>query len=597
MNRISTILMSLLLSIPLMGQYWQQWVEYDMDVYLDANQKTLTSTSRFLYINNSPDTLDQVLMHLYHNAFNEGTIAQSVFEEYGRSFDPEKGWTGIQIQNAIRDSVMLDWKVRDDTILDITLNAPLLSGDTLVFTLEWKGLLHPFIERSGWKDKQFDLTQWYPKFVVYDENGWHDDPYGDWGEFYGEFGNFTVNLDLPANQIVAATGVVISGDPGWESVRVDTSRAWEEWVAEFSIERDSLLANMDSTLRRKVSFFAENVHDFAWICSEDFVYEHGQWNGIDVHAVFTTTVGKDWTRDVIKWGEQSLKWLSEKFGMFSWPQMTIAKSLDTGGMEYPMIVFDHTDSEGLAVHEVGHNWFYGIFGNDELDDAWLDEGFTTFQTLWYIEDHYPDNDYAVTRNYITQFESDKLGREPYLETDLKQVYTYMLSPAHEFIATHSFDFTNYGSYSTSVYEKTGIMLYMLKNYLGEARFLAGMQLYFSRWSLKHVNEERFIKAMEDASGEELDWFFDQWLHTTHHVDYVLDDWTVEQDDKDHFKTQIMVHNKGGMFVPIPATVYGRNGETASATLQEFRYREEGTIELETKFPPVRVYLDAENNVL
>ncbi len=591
---VHLILISILFTVPLMGQYWQQWVEYDMNVYLDAQEKTLTASSGLVYVNHSPDTLHQVLMHLYHNAFNIGTIAQQVWSEYGEPFELDKGWTGIQIQKAVSDSLDLNFVIRDDTILDISLNQDLSPGDTLRFNLDWMSIIHPHIDRSGWKSQQFDFAQWYPKFVVYDENGWHDDPFGDWGEFYGEFGRFTVNLDVPADQIVAATGVVIEGDPGWDAVRVDTSRIWEEWVEAFRKERGEYLANLDSTDRREVSFRAENVHDFAWMCSQDFVYEHGEWNGIDVHSIFTSQAGKHWTKDVVQWGQNSLEWLSGKFGMFGWPQITIAKSLLGGGMEYPMLVMDGSDSEGLAVHEIGHNWFFGMLGNDELDDAWLDEGFTTFQTRWYTEHHYPDNGYARSRNCITQFESDHLPRQMYQELDLKHAMKYMLSPANEPIAKHSFDFYDYPSYSNNVYEKASLMLDMLKNYLGEERFLAGMQLYFSRWSFKHVNEDRFIKAMEDGCGEELDWFFDQWLHTTHHVNYKLDNWSVASHNQGHFTTTVNVKNTGGMFVPITATVYAETGETALATLKEFRYRDKGVIEVESAFLPVRVHLDAEN---
>ena len=588
------LLFNILVGLAL-GDYWQQWVEYDMHVTLNADAKVLTANSDLLYVNHSPDTLDQMLMQLYHNAFNAGTIAEQVWIDYGEPFDLDKGWTGISIQKASTDSILLEHLIRDDTILDIALNQPLPPGDTLRFSLAWTSKIHPHIDRSGWKGQQFDFAQWYPKFVVYDENGWHDDPFGDWGEFYGEVGNLTVHLDVPEEQIVCATGVVIEGDPGWNDVSVDTSRNWEEWVAEFREDRGTNLAKLDSSDRRQVSFFAENVHDFAWLCSPDFVYEHGQWNDIDIHVLFTTQVGASWTKDVVQWGVNSIQWLSEKFGMYSWPQMTIVKALLTGGMEYPMLVMDVSDSESLTAHEIGHNWFFGILGNDELDDPWLDEGFTTFQARWYMEHHYPDNGYDLTRDNITRFESENLPRQMYQEADLKPVIRYQLSPSNEPIATHSFDFKGYGSYRDNVYSKSSIMLDMLKNYLGEERFLMGMRLYYSRWALKHVNEDRFIKAMEDGSGEELDWFFDQWLHTTHYVDYKLSSWQVEEHDQDHFTTRINIDNRGGMFVPITATIFGENGETATATPLAWRHRSNASIEVASTFKPVRVYLDAENH--
>ncbi len=591
---IQLILFLAVLTVPLLGEYWQQYVEYNMDIYLDSEQKTLKATSELLYVNHSPDTLDQILMHLYPNAFNTGTIAEQVWSGYGQSFDDEKGWTGIRIQKAASDSVDFSFLIRDDTILEIELNQHLIPGDTLVFNLDWLFIIHPHIDRAGWEANQFDFAQWYPKFVVYDEHGWHDDPFGDWGEFYGEFGKYIVNLNVPAAQIVASTGVVIDGDPGWDSVRVDTSQVWEDWVETFKEKRDTYLTDMDSTERRQVSFLAENVHDFAWSCSQDYVYEHGMWNGIDVHVFFDLEGGEDWTKDVVRWGQNSLEWLSGKFGMYTWPQITLIQALLSGGMEYPMLIMDGSDSESLAVHEIGHNWFYGIFGNDELDDPWLDEGFTTFQTRWYMEHYYPENGYELSREYITSFESDHLHREMYEEAELKPAIRYILSTANEPMATQSFNYSYYGSYSSNSYDKASIMLAMLKNYLGEERFLAGMRLYFSRWALKHVNEDRFVKAMEDGCGEELDWFFDQWLRTTTFVDYKLVDWSVETHDQDHFTTEINVDNMGGMFVPITATIYSEAGETVSAPLTNFRHRSTGTIIVESNFRPVRVYLDAEN---
>ncbi len=595
-NIINSFGIVVLVASPLFGQYWQQDVEYGMDVYLDADAKTLTGKSDLLYVNNSPDSLDQILMHLYHNAFNEGTIAADVWANYGGAFDLEKGITGISITQAMADSVSMDYLIRDDTILEITLNQILAPHDTLHFVLDWTSKIHPHIDRSGWRGQQFDFSQWYPKFVVYDENGWHDDPFGDWGEFYGEFGNFTVNLNLPFDQVVGASGVVIDGDPGWSAVSVDTSVAWDAWLETFKKDRADSLMNTDSTARRTVTFLAENVHDFAWLCSPDFVYEHGKWDGVDVHALFTTKVGDAWTKSVVEDGVSAIRWLSEKFGHYPWPQMTITKALLGGGMEYPMLVMDASDSESLIVHEIGHNWFYGLFGNDELDDAWLDEGFTTFQTNWYKAVNYPNNGYDISRNNITDFEAEHLPRQMYWEAAYKGALRYMMSPRNEPIATRSYDFKHSGSYRTNVYTKASFMLYSLKAYLGEERFLKGMALYYDRWALKHVNEERFIKAMEDASGEELDWFFDQWLHTTKYVDYKIADWHTEQKG-DHFLTQVTVENLGGLFVPIEATLYGSSGESTSADLSEFRFRKQGTISINSSFLPVRVKLDATNTFL
>jgi hypothetical protein len=576
------------------GAYWQQDVSYDMQVRLDTTAKVLEAHSQLSYVNHSPDSLDRMLMHLYHNAFNEGTIAYDVWREYGDQLDLSKGWTGITIHHVASDSTAYPFTIRDDTILDIELPKTLLPEDTLIFSIDWTLKIHPHIDRSGYQGDEYDFSQWYPKFVVYDENGWHDDPFGDWGEFYGEFGDYKIEYDLPASFIVGATGVVVEGDPGWKAARVDTSKSWDEWFEAYHTENLAFRKALPDSARRVVTFLAEDVHDVAWVTSPDYVYEHNSWDGIDIHVLFLPHAGKAWSKDVARHGASAVQWLSEKFGRYPWPQMTITQALLGGGMEYPMLIMDGSESESLIVHEIGHNWFYGLFGNDELDDAWLDEGFTTFQTRWYQEVKYPNNGYDLTRDNITAFEHEKLPRQMYTEAGFKPLLRYMLSPGNEPLATRSYDFRGYGSYRDNVYTKSSYMLQVLKNYLGEARFLAGMQLYYDRWAVKHVNETRFIKAMEDASGEELDWFFDQWLHTTKVVDYRLNQVETESLPDGRFQTRIEVENAGGFFVPISATLYSENGDTAKATLQEFRHRSHGTITAETDFMPVRVYLDSEN---
>jgi len=588
-------LLSLLLPFCLSAEaYWQQEVEYDMTIRLDDQAKTINAHSNLRYINRSPDDLDKIYMHLLPNALNVGTIAAKVWDLGGYGLDPDKPWTGITIQQVKRDSLTLSFSIHDDTLLEILLDRPLASGDTLDFTLAWHSIIHEHLDRSGWKGNQFDLAQWYPKFVVYDEQGWHDDPFGDWGEYFGEFGTFRVRLDLPAAHVVAATGIVESGDPGWSEVKVDTTRLWADWVSQFQEQRAEVLSGLDTSARRVVTFLAENVHDFAWSSSPDYVYEHGSWNDIDVHVLYDVKYGEDWTRDVVRWGKRSLAWLSGKFGAYHWPQITLIKALLDGGMEYPMLVMEGSDSESLAAHEIGHNWFYGMLANDELDEAWLDEGFTTFQTRWYKQHHYPGNDYSHSRGYVTDFEHKNLQLQDYMEAGLKPAIRYMLSPANQPIALRSFEFSDYAGYRDNVYEKASVMMDMLKNYLGEPRFLAGMQLYHQRWALKHVNEERFIQAMEEASGENLDWFFDQWLHGTDHVDYALKSWESKKQTDGSFLTTIDVINKGGMFVPLTATVYSGSGEQARGSLKEFRFRDKGQILVHTSFRPTRVYLDAEN---
>ncbi|MCF7902417.1 MAG: M1 family metallopeptidase [Candidatus Marinimicrobia bacterium] len=579
--------------------YWQQEVAYDMDVHLDTEAKKLTASSTLTYVNHSPDTLTFLLMHLYPNAFNPGTILDEQARKtgWGRP-DPDKPWTGIQIENAVdltySGGMNLECDVFDNTLLRIVLNQPLLPGQRLTFRLDWTSLIHEHFDRSGWEDEQFDMTQWYPKFVVYDKNGWRADPFGDWGEFYGEFGTFRVTLHVPEDYIVGATGEVVDGDPGWVNVWADTTMDWVEWNQQNAVTYHSYRTNLPENARKSVTFQAQQIHDFAWVASPDVVYEHGEWNGIDVHVLYDRSVGSEWSGKEVKYGERALEWLSTQFGPYPYPQMTIVKSKGGGGMEYPMLIMDGYSSEGLVVHEIGHNWFYGLFGTDELNEAWLDEGFTTFQTRWYQETRYPNREDRFWNNKATDFEHQRLPWLSRLEEDRYIALTYMLSPRNEPILKRSQDFVHHESYRRNVYTKAGLMLSVLKNYLGEARFLKGMRLYYDRFALKHPTTPDYIKAMEDATGEDLDWFFEQWLDTPGHVDYALDGYKIKQLPGGDYETTARVIRLGDYYMPVAIAVIGPRYERVTKRLEPFRYQTKGVVSIISPFKPVNVVVDPDD---
>ena len=608
MKKWFVLLMLVLLSSSATAEedYWQQFVHYKMNVRLEPETHMLTGTSSILYQNNSPDTLTMFYMHLYPNGFRS---PQSLRAKEAKAFyvalntdTSAVGWIDItQFRilpadgEAETGAAMSAFEI-DDTILKATLPNPLPPGGKVRIELEFASKVRKHNGRAGYRGTQYDFAQWYPKVCVYDENGWNNVPFHLQGEFYGEFGTFDVTMDVPFEYIVASTGVVTDGDPGWSLVQVDTSLSDADWQQAAKEMKEKIKQATENTPRRTVSFHAENVHDFAWITSPDFLYEKGEWDGIPIHVLYRSYVKSRWTKKVTERGNRALAWLSDKFGRYPYPQLSITHGLLGGGMEYPMLVMNASESEGLILHEVGHIYFYGILGNNETKEAWLDEGFTSFQTRWYMEDRYGawgyDRESAMANaSWLQKKRPGVTSRESNRDFALQ----YMSSGHNEPISKWSQEFKDGLGYSVNAYTKGSIFYEMLRYVVGDETFQKIVHEYFARWKFKHVNEARFKAVCEDVSGMDLDWFFQQWLHDTPTVNYTLGHVSKTRMSDGSYETNVEIKREDSGIMPVEVEI---TLPDRSKQVQRWDGREKsGTLTFRTSQQPKQVVLDPDNAVM
>jgi hypothetical protein len=579
-----------------------------MEITLHDSIRQLAGTSIIKYTNNSPDSLDRIFLHLYPNAFQIGSVKHREYTgNYGRGsrakyfkekLDQIKSKIDVRNFSIAVPNEGLSWIHKksilgsytiDDTVLEVILSKKIAPGQVARIDLEWTHHVGEMVERAGYYEGQYNMAQWYPKVAVYDEDGWHSDVFHAEGEFYGEFGNFNVKFNLPKTFVIAASGIVKDGDPGWQDVRVDTSFDFFVWRDIY----DSTYIAPELDQRRHVTFLAENVHDFAWVASKDFFYEGGKSKDkeTEIHVLYDRNRGDVWSKVVLERSIEALNWLEEKFGNYPYPQITTVDRVKNGGMEYPMLVMNGREDESLIVHEYGHVYFYGILANNELDEAWLDEGFTTYQTTEYMMQKYGDHgfDPKLYSGY-DKFPKKFWPKQNELQSDQWSAIRFQSSGHNENISKPSYLFNSGSSYSRNAYTKPALMLSELKYFLEDSLFYAVMQSYFDQWQFKHTNEKRFIETVEKVVGQDMGWFFNPWLHTTRDLDYGIKSFEKSY-DKNFWNINLEIENKGSRFLPIKIETLFSDGTKENRWWTNHLWRFDDTISYRVIKKPIKITLD------
>lgn len=525
--------------------YFQQGVAYRIEARLDEDAEVLHGRARLRYENRSPFTLDTLWLHLHLNAFRPNSRWAERELEYGqRRFTDlgpdEHAFERLSVVRAGGRSIVPVYPLApDSTVVGFPLPRALATGDTVTVEMDWDARPSTLPRRQGRRDRHYDFAQWYPRLAVVDRGGWRVQPLMPQGEFYGEFGTFDVTLDLAGDQVVGATGVPVSGDPGWMSNKLaESPEPWyrRDYYPQAPTERLGLLGDEAAAGRKHVRWRAEEVHHFAWSTSPLYGYDGGRWEDIAIHVLFQPG-DEDWVEDhaALERTRVALAWFDELFGDFSWPQLTNVHRIEGGGTEFPMMVMDGSASQGLILHEVAHNYVHGIFGNNEWLEGWLDEGFASFLTAWWSEAHGGGDPWANAMRSIVQREQ---------------------AGATQPIGLPGADFVDPSTYSAMTYTKPQLVYRMLRWLMGEQDFRKGLRTYFALNALQHVREADFVEAMEAWHPEPLDWFFEQWIHTTDQLDYRIGDVSVAERGG-RWEASVEVIRDGEIWMPVDLAVAGQ----------------------------------------
>ncbi len=571
--------------------YWQQHAHYKIKAKLDPDKNIITGSETLIYTNNSPDDLDRVYFRLYWNIFKQNSHGWRYAEKRKMYTRLKKDYKGVQLKKfsiiSQGNEIPLDYKI-DDTILEANLPTILKSGESIIFKIEWEAEIPPGPGmRTGVSNRCFDIAQWYPQISVYDKYGWHKDQYIGTGEFHNDFGDFEVELEIPKSFIVAYSGELLNPTEvlpdsvvqKLEEAKNNPGKIYR--IADFSNRK---ITDEDKTNYTTWKFIARNVRDFAFSAYEKYIWDAVFWKneehpygGVMIHALYFKDNQIHWKDEAVKFGLHAIKFFSENFGLYVYPNAFIMSSYAVGGgMEYPGIVFigyDITNSPyrglfGVIVHELGHQWYPMMISNNETEFAFMDEGFNTFITTLAFEAYYgrKNNLLDTTKWFIRSAGVSTDERE----NNQRQYLLLAVTGYEEPISTHADHWLENYPATTAFYPKTATVMFMLQYVLGDSIFSKLMKEYYNRWKFKHPYPEDFYNlAMEISGNKDLRWFFDQWFHRTYTCDYGIKSMRskkLQKDGKEIYETTIKIIRKSRAVMPIDIAIKMKNGETTSVNL-------------------------------
>lgn len=536
--------------------YWQQEVDYAMEIDMDVETYRYQGTQKLTYTNNSPDTLSRVFYHMYFNAFKPGSEMdlrlQTVPDPDDRMFiegqsristlkEEDRGF--LHASSLTQDGKEVAYRL-EGTVLEVDLDHPLAPGGSTTMMMEFEGQVPVQIRRSGRNNKEgvaLSMSQWYPKLAAYDFEGWHADPYIA-REFHGEWGNFDVKITIDKDYVIGGTGYLQNPE--------EIGHGYQpEGMKPKKVRGKTLTWH----------FVAPMVHDFMWGADPDYIHDSLSMDGgPTLHFFYKNKPGllKNWKKLQPKTME-AMEFFNKNIGPYPYEQYSVVQGGD-GGMEYPMSTLitgerSYESLVGVTVHELAHSWFQHLLATNEAKHAWMDEGFTSFISSLCMNE-------ILDQNKENPFESSYKGYLALVRSGKEQPQT-----------THADRFDLNFAYGISAYSKGSIFLSQLGYIIGQDKLMETVREYYDNFKFKHPVPNDIKRIAEKKSGLVLDWYLVDWTQTTNTIDYAVGAVRSEGD-----KTVVVMERKGLMPMPLDILVVYEDGarETFYTALRMMRGEKE-----------------------
>ncbi|MEM1122173.1 MAG: M1 family metallopeptidase, partial [Bacteroidota bacterium] len=558
---------------------------YDISAKLDAENKTITAKESINWKNLSPDTIHFLQFHLYLNALKN---TQSVFIQDGsslsRGIDTEnlrdRDWSWVHVDriadeqgNDLTQNLEYvhaeDSNEHDQTVLQLNLNEPILPNGEINLQMDWSSKIPKVRVRTGYSRDYFLNVQWYPKLGIYEpkgmrgreESGWNCHPYHAAAEYNGDFGNYNVDLTVPKDYQVGATGVLFK-----EKENADSTKTW--------------------------SFHAEDVIDFAWVTSPEYEVIEDQWEHVQIQ-LFIIPEYTCCTERYLSSAKYALEYFKDNLAIYPFNTLTIVvppfHGINSGAMEYPTFITalgathfptNIRTPEYFVIHEFVHQYFMMMIATNEQEEAWMDEGFTSYYKSRILDHYYGEKNSVVNYDFF-HMGALEFFRSRYLAMDNRKI-AEVTRPGWEYI---------HGGYRDLVYAKAATIIRTLDGIVGRETMDDILKAYFEKWSFKHPGGQDFIDVVNevvpkkhgDEFGENMNWFFEQALYGTDVCDYKVASISnnlvertaygifeekgmtattkpINQDKKYKYDAKVILHRLGGLKFPVDVLVHFENGE-------------------------------------